>query len=98
MTTNTMFRTLRITTFLLVTSALTLSAQESTTTSTSGANCDRAARGVLEKPLPEPGTEGWNHFMELTSCGSRGATVIAGVIQSPMVRAETDPARLDALA
>ncbi len=93
MTASTMFRTVRAATLMLALTAISLTAQESP-----GANCDRAARGVLEKPLPAPGTEGWNYFMELTSCGSRGATVIAGVIQSPRVRAEMDPARLDALA
>ncbi len=97
MTAKTMFRTASAATVLLVTATFGLSAQESNGTN-GGANCDRAARGVLERPLPAPGTDGWNHFMELTSCGSRGATVIAGVIQSPMVRAEMDPARLDALA
>jgi hypothetical protein len=97
MTATMMFRSTRLlsaATLTLAAMALPLSAQEGTTNSP---NCDRAARGVLEKPLPAPGTEGWNSFMELTSCGSRGATVVAGVIQSPMVRAEMDPARLDAL-
>ena len=93
MTTSTMFHTVRAATLVLAFTAIPVMAQDG-----SGATCDRAARGVLEKPLPAPGTEGWNDFMVLTSCGSRGATVIAGVLLSPIVRQETDPGRLDALA
>jgi hypothetical protein len=78
--------------------SLPLSAQRLLAQDGSFARCESASAAVAEHPLPAVGAAEWNNWITLTNCGSRGATVAAGVIQSRAVRTEADPARLDALA
>ncbi len=77
---------------------LPLSAQKLLAQDGSFARCESASAAISEHPLPAVGGAEWNNWVTLTNCGSRGATVAAGVIQSHAVRAESDGARLDALA
>ncbi|MCC7194068.1 MAG: hypothetical protein IT356_00775 [Gemmatimonadaceae bacterium] len=60
--------------------------------------CEDAAARVGASALPRVGTPGWTDWMTLTGCGARGATVIAGALQSDAVRRETELTRLDHLA
>jgi len=60
--------------------------------------CEDAAARIGAASLPRAGAPEWNDWVSLTGCGSRGATVIAGVLRSDGVRRETELSRLDYLA
>jgi hypothetical protein len=59
--------------------------------------CDSAAMTVAGHALPRAGAAEWSNWVALTGCGSRGAAVLAGALQSHAVRAEKDVARIDVL-
>jgi hypothetical protein len=61
-------------------------------------SCEDAAARISVNALPRVGAPQWNDWVALTGCGSRGATVIAGALQSDGIRRETELTRLDHLA
>jgi len=60
--------------------------------------CEDAASRIAGAPLPRVGATEWADWVALTGCGGRGATIVAGALQSDRVRAETDLQRVDHLA
>lgn len=66
--------------------------------SAQGTGCEDAAARVSTSGLPRVGAREWNDWVTLTGCGSRGATIIGGAMQSGAIRGETELTRLDHLA
>ncbi|MEA3247429.1 MAG: hypothetical protein U9Q74_14845 [Gemmatimonadota bacterium] len=63
-----------------------------------GTGCEDATARISVNALPRVGAPQWNDWVTLTGCGTRGATVIAGALQSDGIRRETELTRLDHLA
>jgi hypothetical protein len=61
------------------------------------AGCEDAAARVNGATLPRVGASAWTDWVTLTGCGTRGATIIAGALQSDAIRGESELSRLDHL-
>src|SRR5690349_18947073 len=62
------------------------------------AGCEDAAARVNGATLPRVGASAWTDWVTLTGCGTRGATIIAGALQSDAIRTESELSRLDHMA
>ena len=81
---------------LILTFAMTVAAASPALAQGSG--CEDASARITGAALPRVGAREWADWMTLTGCGSRGAAVVAGALQSDAVRTEGELGRLDHLA
>ena len=77
--------------------ALAMAARQADAQGITRVRCDSAAMTVVGHSLPPAGSAELTNWVALTGCGSRGAAVIASVLQARTVRAEKDVARVDLL-
>src|SRR5689334_14604064 len=83
---------------VLIASAREARAQGGPSANVAVAGCEDAAARINGATLPRVGAPQWNDWVTLTGCGTRGATIIAGALQSDAIRTESELSRLDHLA